>query len=611
VWLYCRSVSPGVLPQVFTTNYHPPQYVGNIRPTPTPLTTTFSAGVRRLLVMARPYTARLTLAASFVLLSTALSLSQPLLARITLDEALKTAQVAILNKLGLGLVILIVLNGAVTFGQSVILSHTANAVARDLRVSLFSNLQRQPVSFFDTALSGQLMARFSNELGLIQQVLTTDLVGAVGSVVKLIAAITLAVALDWKLTIGVLSCAIAATIALSLPGKHLRSLTRRGYDVLSEAIGQMMEALGHVRVVKAFSREPHEEQRAAEALARASTIIFENDTLHAAHSGSIGLLWSLIFAAVLWYGARSVLTDDLTVGSLAALLMTLSLIREPMTGLSILYVRLNAAVGAADRLFGLLNGLPEEPDPPDVEIFPEGRGHIAFEQVTFSYAPGIPVLRALSLEVPAGSVTAVVGASGAGKTTLTQLLLRFYEPQSGAISIDGVPIRRLPRRQLRERIGLVPQEAALFRTTLRENIRYGRLDATDEDVEAAARAAHVHEFAANLPNGYDTLIGERGSTLSGGQRQRVAIARVFLKNPRIIILDEATSSLDSESEALVEAALNTLMEGRTTVLIAHRLSTVRRADRIHVIQGGRVIESGSHKELLRARGRYALLHARR
>jgi subfamily B ATP-binding cassette protein MsbA len=283
------------------------------------------------------------------------------------------------------------------------------------------------------------------------------------------------------------------------------------------------------------------------------------------------------------------------------------IISGPMASLASLYARLQRAIGAADRLFDLLDTAPETPDLPDAVPYPDGPGHVTFEGVDFAYSPESPVLQQLSLTIPAGKVTALVGASGAGKTTIALLLYRFYDPQAGCIQIDGVPLAQIRRRELREQIGIVPQEPILFNGTIRDNIRYGKLDATDAEIEAAAQAAHVAEFVEPLPDRYDTLLGERGVTLSGGQRQRIAIARALLKNPRILLLDEATSALDTHSETLVRDALERLMRGRTTLVIAHRLTTIQNADQIAVLHAGQVAELGTHAVLIERGERYATL----
>jgi subfamily B ATP-binding cassette protein MsbA len=371
----------------------------------------------------------------------------------------------------------------------------------------------------------------------------------------------------------------------------------------------MTEALSNVRLVKAFAREAHESSRAEEKLRN----VFKLNMKTSVGEASMGTVaftgLFLLFLGVVWYGGRSVLAGTMTVGDIGGFFVTVMLISGPMGNLASLYTRLQRAVGASDRVFALLDEKGEPADPGDASGFPSGPGSVSFKGVSFCYVPESPVLNDFSLELPAGEVTALVGVSGGGKTTVANLLYRFYVPQAGRVFIDGTPIEHIRRQDLREHVGMVPQDTILFNGSIRENIHYGRLDATAEEVEQAAKAANVEEFVRGFPEGYETVVGERGITLSGGQRQRVAIARAILKNPRILVLDEATSALDTRSEALVREALEHLMKGRTTLVIAHRLSTIQNADRIAVLEGGGVVELGTHRELIAKRGRYAELHA--
>ncbi|HZO90004.1 MAG TPA: ABC transporter ATP-binding protein [Chthonomonadaceae bacterium] len=563
--------------------------------------------LRRLLALALPYRRVLAAAGALMLVSTAISLSLPLVARSALDRVLQTHQIGAVDRLALALLGLILLGAAFTYGQYVLVAYAGNRIVLDVRRRLYAHLLRLPVAFFDRTRSGDLTSRLANDVSQLQQSLTEDLVRLAGNLITLVGGLALAIAIDARLT-GVVVGLLAGTLALfMLLGRRLRGLHREALEALSEAMGGMTEALSNIRLVKAFAREAHEDRRAGAKL----ETVFRLALKSSAFDAGLGTLVSAAFLSMLlglvWYGGRSVLAGQLSAGSLLAFLMTITLISGPMASLATLYGRLQRALGASDRLFAILDDSLETPDPPDALPFPDGPGRVTFEQIDFAYTPDTPVLCGLSLDVPAGKVTALVGASGAGKTTLALLLYRF-DPQQGCIRIDGVPISAIRRQDLREHIGLVPQEPVLFNGTIRENIRYGRLTAMDAEVEAAARAANVEEFVSQWPRGYETVLGERGITLSGGQRQRVAIARALLKDPRILVLDEATSALDTRSETLVRQALVRLMQGRTTLIIAHRLTTIRNADRIAVLNAGQVAEMGTHDQLLRAHGLYAALH---
>lgn len=567
------------------------------------------ASIRRLVGLAAPYWPILALGGFLTLISTAVSLSLPWIIKRGFDETIASRSLANLDRYALIVVGVILVSSAISYGQFILIAYVGNQVIREVRGRLFSKLLHLPVSFFDRTRSGDLASNLSNDVSLMQQTLASDLVGLAGNVLMFVGGTISAVGINPKLTgivVGVLAIVMAGFVFF---GRRLRKLTRQGLDALSDTMGAMTEALGNVRLVKAFARESHETSRANEKLGQ----VFKLNMKTSVGEASMGTVaftgLFLLFLGVVWYGGRSVLAGTMTVGDIGGFFVTVMLISGPMGNLASLYTRLQRAVGASDRVFALIDEDPEPADHDDALRFPDGAGAVEFRKVSFSYVPESPVLTDFDLELAPGKITALVGPSGSGKTTVANLLYRFYEPQAGEIVIDGLPVDEIARISLRENVGMVPQDTILFNGTVRENIQYGRLDATDEEVEAAAKAANVHEFVSAFPDGYETMIGERGITLSGGQRQRVAIARAILKNPKILVLDEATSALDSKSESLVREALEHLMTGRTTLVIAHRLSTIQNADKIAVLEGGKIVEQGSHRELLASQGRYAELHS--
>ncbi len=563
--------------------------------------------VRRLIALALPYKLQLGAASVIMLLTSAVNLSLPVFGKTAVDQVLKSGNVATLDRAALIIIALVILASGLSFSQFVLIAYAGNRIVKDMRARLFSHLQRLPVSYFDRTRSGDLASHLSNDVGLIQQSLTSDVAGLVSNIVTLAGGIVLAIIFNWKLCLVVVGMLALVMAFFVIFGRRLRKLTREALDALSDAMGAMTEAMANIRLVKAFARERYEDERADVKL----THVYKLQMKTSIAEGAMGMVafsgFILLLLGVIWFGGREVIAGHITPGTLFGFFMIVPIISGPMGSLASLYTRLQRAVGAADRLFEILDQRDEEPDAPDALGFPTDH-NIEFRDVDFHYVPESPVLRKLNLELPAGKVTAVVGRSGGGKTTISALLYRFYEPVSGEILIGGVPIRSIRREDLRVSIGLVPQDTILFNGTVWENIRYGRLEATDREIEDAAAAANVEEFVRGMPDGYQTIIGERGITLSGGQRQRVAIARALLKNPKILILDEATSALDARSESLVREALERLMEGRTTLVIAHRLTTIQNADQIAVLDEGNIIELGTHDELLRSNGRYAELN---
>lgn len=565
--------------------------------------------IKRVLELAKPYRSSLIIAGVLMLFSTAISLAMPLLVQKAFNDLQQHGSVEQLDRQSLAIVLLVILGAGVGYLQFVVSAVAGNKIVTGLRVQLFAHLLHLPVAYFDRTRSGDLTSHLSNDVSQLQSTLTDDLVRLAGQIITLAGGMTLAVVINWKLTIVVVGLLIVAMSFFVVTGRAVRKINRGALDALADSMGTMSEALANIRLVKAFARENHEETRAENRLQEVFRLSVKGSRLEAM-MGSVGLGgFMLMMVCSVWYGGRGVMTGVFKLGDVAGFLAAIFIISGPMAQMAALYTKLQRAIGAADRLFAILDEPAEAADPADAIDFPiSASGRVTYRDVIFQYVADTPVLQGLSLELPAGKVTAVVGPSGAGKTTLSALLYRFYEPESGAIEIDGVPVSRIRRESLRTHVGIVPQDPILFNGTIRENIRYGRLTATDEEVLQASRAANVDEFVKTFPAGYETMIGERGITLSGGQRQRVAIARAMLKDPRILVLDEATSALDTLSEALVREALDRLMVDRTTLVIAHRLSTIQHADQIVVLDDGQIVELGTHQELLGKRGRYAELY---
>ena len=562
----------------------------------------------RLIIYIRPYKLRLIAALICMVLAAGANLVVPWIIKDVIDKVFSNKDMVMLNIITVGILITFFLRGIFFYSQTYLMSYIGQRVIIDIREAVYRQLQRLSLSYFDKRQTGTIMSTVTNDVAALQTALVESLVEMVTEAMILVGSLASMFFLHWKLTILTLFTMPLVLQAINVFGRKLRNAGRILQERTADITAVLQETIAGIRVVKSFAREEYEIDRFSQQNYKNFRAQMKTSQLMAALTPVIEVLAAIGVVFIIWYGGMEVIDGTITSGALIAFLIYVVNLANPVKRLSRVYGNIQRALAAAERVFEVIDTEPEIREAPGAVDLPVVKGYVAFEQVTFAYTPGQPALQNLTLTVKPGEMVAIVGPSGAGKTTIANLLPRFYETNEGRILVDGHDIRTVTLQSLREQIGIVPQETILFNGTIYDNILYGRLNATEADVIAAAKAANAHEFIVKLTDKYQEQIGERGAKLSGGQRQRIAIARAILKNPRILILDEATSALDTESEKLVQQALDKLMVGRTSFVIAHRLSTVQRADTIVVLDKGRIIEQGTHGELLTKGGLYHKLH---
>lgn len=558
----------------------------------------------RLLKYVKPYGKLLILSVICMILVSASNLYVPWIIKDVIDKVLEEKDMTMLYVIIASIIVVMFIRGSTTFAHRYLMGFIGQSVIRDLRNKLYEHLQNLPIAYFDKRRTGEIMSNLTNDISALQNAMTTDFIMLVQEGAIFIGSFAAMIYLQWKLTVLCLVIVPVVSVTIKFFGRKLHSSGRSVQEKLADVTSMLQETISGVRIIRSFNRTEYETERFGKVNQSNFKATVKSIRQQSQMTPIVEFLAALAIAVIIWYGGVSVIDGLMTAGELIAFLIYAINLANPIKRIAESFGNIQKSLAAADRVFAILDEPEEDYDHSHEKELIVISGRVEAKHVKFEYEKDNPVLTDLNFVANPGETIAIVGPSGAGKSTIANLLPRFYEITGGEIDIDGMDIREASLGSLRDQIGLVPQDTLLFNTSIKENVLYGRLDATDEEVWEAIRSANAEKFIKALPHGIETRVGDRGLVLSGGQRQRIAIARAILKNPKILILDEATSALDTESEKIVQDALDKLMVGRTSFVIAHRLSTIKNADQILVLNNGVIAEKGSHEELMAKGGLY-------